>query len=91
MSPPFFIVMPLRDAMTTGFTPGLIFVAGACASAVTGVEAASPAAALEITKSRRLILLLIFSPGRWTGPSGGLLVYRLSLTSDDRSRYKVNI
>ena len=54
--------MPLRDAMTTGLTPGLILVAGACAVAVTGVEAAKPAAALEITKSRRLIFLFIFPP-----------------------------
>jgi hypothetical protein len=70
MSPPFFIVMPLRDAMTTGLTPGLILVAGACAVAVTGVEAAIPAAALEITKSRRLIFLFIFPP------IDGLVTYR---------------
>jgi len=54
-SPPFFIVMPLRDAMTTGLTPGLILMAGASAPAVTGVVAAIPAAALEMTKARRLI------------------------------------
>ncbi len=54
--------MPLRDAMTTGLTPGLILVDDVCAVAVTGVEAAIPAAALEITKSRRLIFLFIFPP-----------------------------
>ena len=54
--------MPFRDAMTTGLTPGLILLAGAGAVAVTGVEAAIPAAALEITKSRRLIFLFIFPP-----------------------------
>jgi hypothetical protein len=64
MSPPFFIVMPFRDAITTGLTPGLILVAGACALAVTGVEAAIPAAALEMTKSRLLIFLFIFPPDR---------------------------
>jgi hypothetical protein len=37
-------------------------VAGACAVAVTGVEAAIPAAALEIIKSRRLIFWLIIPP-----------------------------
>jgi hypothetical protein len=37
---------------------------GACALAVTGVEAAIPAAALEMTKSRLLIFLFIFPPDR---------------------------
>ncbi len=48
--------------MITGLTPGLILLDDVCAVAVTGVEAAIPAAALEITKSRRLIFLFIFPP-----------------------------